>query len=61
MGHIRFEETFRGQSNSVNLSFRHRAVQSYNLVPAHVRTGSIATVKNKLRKWVYQNVPIDWG
>ena len=61
MGHIRFGETFRGQPNLVNLSFRHSTVQSYNLVPAHVRTGSIATVKNKLRKWVYQNVPIDWG
>ena len=61
MGLIRFGETFRGQSNLVNLSFRHRAVQFYNLVPVHVRTGSNATVKKKLRKWVYQNVPLDWG
>ena len=51
----------RGLSNLVNLSFRHIAVQSYNLMPAHIRTGSIAKVKNKLRKWVFQNVPIDWG
>ena len=61
MGLIRFGETFRGQSNLVNLSFRHRAVQFYNLVPVHVRTGNNATVKKKLRKWVYQNAPVDWG
>ena len=61
MGLIRFGETFRGQSNLVNLSFRHRAVEFYNSVPVHVRTGSNATVKKKLRKWVYQNVPVDWG
>ena len=61
MGLIRFGETFRAQSSLVNLTFRHRAVHAYNQVPAHVRTGNIATVKHKLRKWVYQNVPIDWG
>ena len=60
-GLIRFGETFRGPSNLVKLSFRYRAVQMYNMVPVNVRTGSLATVKKKLKKWVYQNVPIDWG
>ena len=60
-GLIRFGETFKGQSNLANLSFKHRAVQLYNTVPVSVRTGSLATVKGKLKKWVKQNVPIDWG
>ena len=60
-GLIRFGETFRGPSSLVKLSFRNRAVQMYNMVPVNVRTGSLATVKKKLNKWVYQNVPIDWG
>ena len=58
-GLIRFGENFRGQSSLVDLSFKHRAVQVHNKVPAIVRTGSLATVKKKLKKWVIQNVPID--
>ena len=58
-GLIRFGENFRGQSSLVDLSFKHRAVQVHNKVPASVRTGSLATVKKKLKKWVLQNVPID--
>ena len=58
-GLIRFGENFRGQSSLVDLSFKQRAVQVHNKVPAIVRTGSLATVKKKLKKWVIQNVPID--
>ena len=61
MGLIRFGETFRGPSSLVKLCFRNRAVQMYNMIPVNVRTGSLATVKLKLKKWVHQNVPIDWG
>ena len=39
----------------VDLSFKQRAVQVHNKVPAIVRTGSLATVKKKLKKWVIQN------
>ena len=49
----------RGQSSLVDLSFKHRAVQVHNKVPASVRTGSLATVEKKLKKWVLQSVPID--
>ena len=42
-------------------SFKHRAVHWYNDVPVSVRTGSLATVKNKMKKWIKQNVPLDWG
>ena len=60
-GLIRFGETFRGESSLVLASFKHRAVHFYNAVPVCIRTGSLATVKYKLRKWVKQNVPVDWG
>ena len=60
-GHIRYGKTFRGDSSLVTASFKHRAVHWYNAVPVSVRTGSLATVKHKLRKWVKQNVPVDWG
>ena len=60
-GHIRFGETFYGDSNLILESFKHRAVHWYNDVPVSVRTGSQIAVKNKLRKWVKQNVPLDWG
>ena len=60
-GQIRFGENFRGESSLVQASFKHRAVHCYNAVPTSVRTGSLATVKKKLRKWVKLNVPIDWG
>ena len=48
-----------GDSNLVDMSFKHRAVKVYNKVPVDVRTGTLATVKKKLRKWVLLNVPID--
>ena len=60
-GNIRFGETFSGDSSLILASFKHRAVHWYNDVPVSVRTGSQIAVKNKLRKWVKQNVPLDWG
>lgn len=60
-GLIRFGESFRGDSSLVSASFKHRAVHWYNDVPVGVRTGSIPTVKYKLKKWIKLNVPIDWG
>ena len=53
---IRFGESFRARS-----TFKYRALQWYNSVPATVKTGSLATVKRKLKAWVKSNVPIDWG
>ena len=61
MGNIRFGETFFGDSALVKASFKNRAVHWYNEVPASVRTGSLASVKIKLKKWVWQYVPIDWS
>ena len=58
-GLIRFGETFRGESSLINLSFRFRAAQMYNKVPVNVKTGSLDSVKKKLKKWVCQNIPID--
>ena len=60
-GQIRFGEEFRGNSELVNASFKHRAVHCYNTVPLSIRTGTLVTVKNKLRNWVKKNVPIDFG
>ena len=39
--------------------FKYRARQCYNRVPAEVRTGSVETVKKKLKQWVKSNIPID--
>ena len=61
MGQIRFGERFRGESSLVEASFKHRAVHWYNAVPPSTRTGCLASVKQKLRKWVRANVPLDWG
>lgn len=52
-GLIRENENFKQQS------FKHRARQSYNRVPVDVRTGSMETVKRKLKLWVKSNIPID--
>ena len=61
MGHIRFGEGFRGDSSIVEASFKQRAVHWYNAVPLSTRTGAMGAVKQKLRKWVKANVPLDWG
>ena len=40
-------------------TFQYRAVQFYNNVPADVRKGTVDTVKQKLKKWIRKNIPID--
>ena len=40
-------------------TFKHRAAQQYNQVPADIRNGSLPTVKHNLRKWIKSNIPID--
>ena len=52
-GQIRQDETLKKSS------FKYRARQAYNKVPVHVRTGSLSTVKKKLKHWVRTNIPID--
>ena len=42
-------------------TFKYRASIFYNSVPVEVKTGNLASVKRKLRKWVLQNVPHDWA
>ena len=53
-GHIRLGETCTN-------TFKYRAMTTYNSVPNKVKTGSIQTVKRKLKQWVLENVPLDWG
>jgi hypothetical protein len=64
--------TYRGRIVQLNVDgentfddnlcdIEHRAVHWFNAVPVSVRTGILAAVKTKLRKWVRQNVPIDFG
>ena len=57
-GQISFRENFRGESSLINLSFRFWAAQMYNKVPVNVKTGSLDSVKKKLKKWVCQNMYI---
>ena len=54
---IRFGENVGGPS----MCFKYRAMQWFNSVPVEVRIGSLETIKKKLKPWVKQNVPIDWG
>ena len=45
--------------DSRKTSFKYRARESYNRVPEATRTGSLETVKRKLKLWVKSNIPID--
>ena len=40
-------------------TFQYRAVKYYNSVPVEVRTGTLETVKKKLKKWTRNNIPLD--
>ena len=53
LGQIREHEDF---SHS---TFKYRAREVYNRIPADIRTGSIQTVKKKVKLWIKANVPID--
>ena len=53
-GQIRNDNSFASQA-----TFKYRAMQDYNRVPASVRVGNTATVKKKLKQWVKTNIPID--
>ena len=57
-GNIRLGE----EDSSVN-TFKYRAMMFYNSVPVPgtVQTGSLSTVKKKLKQWTLENEPLDWG
>ena len=49
----------RQQGSTARSTFKCRASKYFNRVPVEVRTGSVAAVKIKLKKWVVSNIPID--
>ena len=53
-GQIRQNPEFTSQS-----TFRYRAMVFYNSVPSDVRSGSLVSVKRKLKRWIKSNIPID--
>ena len=55
-GLIRFGDSFRTQG-----TFKYRALQWYNAVPAEVKIGSLEMVERKLKAWIKVNVAVDWG
>ena len=55
-GNIRLKEDYRSTK-----TFKYRAMTAYNSLPVDVRTGTQTTVKKKMKMWVAQNIPIDWG
>ena len=55
-GNIRLGEGYKSTS-----TFKYRAQVFYNTVPVEVKTGSLASVKRKLKQWVLQNVAHDWS
>ena len=52
-GQIRENEDFN------HSSFKYRARKAFNKVPVEIRTGSVQTVRKKLKSWVKENIPID--
>ena len=56
-GHIRFSQSFSGEQTS----FKGRARKVFNEVPMDIRTGTLPTVKRKLKNWIMNNVPLDWS
>ena len=49
----------RQDGNSISAeTFKYKAIESYNLVPVEVKTGSIISMKAKLKKWIRENIPI---
>ena len=55
-GNIRLRE-----EDSCTNTFKYRAMLFYNSVPGTIKTGSLPTVKRKLKQWTLENEPIDWG
>ena len=55
-GLIRFNEAYTAKT-----TFKYRALHWYNSVPASVKIGSQAMVKRKLKIWIREHVPLDWG
>ena len=53
-GQIRHGNNFLSTS-----TVKYRAMQCYNRVPVSERSGSTATVKKKLKKWIQMHIPID--
>ena len=50
-----------GEADSSLTTFKYRAMKFYNIVPGTVKTGSLPTVKRKLKQWTLENEPLDWG
>ena len=47
------------QTDRCTASFAYRATQHYNKVPPDVRSGSLGSVKSKLKRWIKTNLPIE--
>ena len=58
-GSIRYGEVFNTKTSLTQSSFAYRGLKDYNLIPASIRAcKTMKTFKNKLRKWVLENVNI---
>ena len=58
-GNIRYGEIFNTKTSLTQGSFAYRGLKEYNLIPASIRAcKTMNTFKNKLRKWVMENVNI---
>ena len=51
-------EAYGGHSSLVLGSFKCRTQRYYSSLPVSVRTGTIAAVKAKIRKYVKDNIPV---
>ena len=52
-------EIFDIRNKMSTSTFKFRAMVNYNSVPVEIKTGSIVTVKVKLKRWIQLNIPIE--
>ena len=57
-GMIRYGNHFRGDSDLIRNSFKHRALQYYNRLPVQMKQQQLSTFKIYLKKYRAENIPL---
>ena len=57
-GQIRYANIFKGESELVRTSFKHRAMKYYNSLPFRMKQEKIVTFKASLKKYATRHIPL---